>query len=127
MLEKYCVYCDGTESGTVKVEREGLYYNFCGKLKLAKNKIWRIIASSQEGERDLGICLFDDPYFILSRKIPAKYMAGEQWTFKAICPDDQRRQSIPVSDDKPFDQLEHITDGIYTAEESSGIILDGDH
>lgn len=127
MLDKFCVYCDGQEAGTVEIKKEGLYYCFYGKLALAKNKIWRVIASSEDGEIDLGICLFEDPYYILSRKIPAKYMSGEHWSFKAVCPDDQRKKIISVSEDQPFEQLERITDGVYSTEEGSGIIFNGNH
>lgn len=128
MLKKYPVYCAASESGTVQVKKEGLYFCFEGRFNAPKNKIWRIIASSQDQKVDLGICLFDGDDFVLKKRIPVKRFSGDDWFFEAICPADRNKKLVSVLENDSFEQLDALEQAKLVIEDGeSAIILDTDH
>ena len=128
MDELYSVYYRGTVVGEVSVSDAGLYYAFFGKLGLEKEKFWRIIACSEAREIDLGICLFENPCYVLKKKLPKNRFDDRKWHFKAVCPQDEKRLTVPVVENQPFEDLDKIETGVFKSDtEESAIIFNTDH
>lgn len=101
MRSIYSVYLDGREVGTVQVVRERLYYCFHCSVKLPKAAIYRLQVSADNNETDLGICVPEADHFVLTKKIPVKYLADGELSFRLIA-NERKERFVPVSQDQPF-------------------------
>lgn len=67
--------------GWAQVERIGLYYKFCCICNSSKNKMFRIVVSDGNNTVNLGICVPEGDKFVLTKRIPVKYLSGKRLHF----------------------------------------------
>ena len=128
MDNTYCVYYEDQDCGTLHVEQAGLYLQFSGRFILEQGKIWRIIGRCGDKQADLGICLFEEPYYLLKKKCPKKQFTDGHWVFEAVCPSDIRKKSVSVSQDQPFEHLDQLEDALLLTDgQVQQIVLNADH
>ena len=110
------------DAGHVAVSREGLYYRFQCRVKLPANRIYRLQLCSDMDSIDLGILIPINGSYELDKKIPAKYMKDESFTFKII---DKlsKDQFIPIFENEPFSHICQIHNGCFCIRDSAPGIL----
>ncbi len=77
----YEIMCNKESAGSAQVEKEGLYYKFLCTCLPPNEGVHRIIVSDGEAVRDLGICVPEGGKFILTARVPIKYLKGNKLTF----------------------------------------------
>ncbi len=101
----YKIMLNGEQVGHAQVEREGLYYRFNCTCALKDNKLYRIVVGDGKTKIKLGVCVPDGQSFVLSTKIPVKYLQGNSFCFlmEAVC-----GNAIAVSTGQPFFYLDKL-------------------
>lgn len=111
------------DTGHVAVSREGLYYRFQCRVKLPANRICRLQLCGDHDRIDLGILIPVNGLYELDKKIPAKYLKDESFTFKLI--DKQSKDKfIPIFENKPFSHICQIHNGCFCVRDGiPGILI----
>ena len=95
--------------GTVKVYRQGLYYQFCCRCSLSGDVICRLKVQCGRTELDLGILVPMGDYFGIDTKIPVKQLAEGELYF-TIGPKhiQNPERFIEVYPEEPFAYVERL-------------------
>lgn len=90
--------------GKAKVSVEGLYYKVSCRCQLPEKVIYRIYLISGDVKLDLGICVPQDAYFVLNKKIPVKQIQKGEFSFYVYEKRNHEEivRSIPVANNLPF-------------------------
>lgn len=131
-LIAYCCYegvyilneiiLNGEQIGYAKVEIEGLYYKILCICTFPDQNVYRVVVGDGESVLKLGICVPDDDKFILSTKVPVKYLKGKKMRFWV---ESNTSSCIPVSANKPFAQLDKLeTARLQISNGQASIIID---
>ena len=101
----YEIICNKEFVGSAQVEKEGLYYKFLCTCLPPNEEIHRITVSDGETVRDLGICVPGDGKFILTARVPIKYLKGDKLTFTLTS---QKGMDNSIDIGEAFTQLEEL-------------------
>ena len=99
----YSVTKNGTPCGKVSVSRQGLYFRFCCRCILDNADIYRLWLTNSNFQISLGILVPSEEAFVLTTKLPAKQLPGEEWIFyvETNAPVSIDR-FIPIRPEEPF-------------------------
>ena len=99
-----------TEVGRVLIMRQGLYYNI--KCIIQKPSVDRphLIAISENGDIDLGICVQTAMGFSLERLLPIKYVGTSLFQFYIL--PDCGNTVANISEDAPFLFVERLGNAV---------------
>jgi hypothetical protein len=107
--------------GHITVTRQGLYYRFSCRCRLASDGMCRVMAAAGGKEESLGILVPVDGGFGLDTKVAAKRFLPGKPQFR-IVPDKVQRKDVfvPVYPEEPFSYLEKLKDA-YLARQNGQI------
>ena len=115
MQKCFPITYNGEPAGTMNVTKEGLYYQFQGQCSFRKNDYYRIIAKYPGGTKDLGLCVPIGNSFLLQKRVSAKEIPYDNWSFYATDSSSTPR-FIGVKDDQPFLYLSSLEYAVFSAE-----------
>ena len=130
---------DGTQVGTVRADKQGLYILFSCRCRLPQEGLYRVHAVCGKHREDLGICIPLGGSFGMDKRIPAKRLGEgmlafelvpKDWTPPAAATPKQEHptvelpmpepaaeesgepapQFVPVSEEEPFEYLDKLED-----------------
>lgn len=99
------IVCNEKIVGTAEVEKEGLYYRIYCVCTPPNKEIHRILVDDGQCKRDLGICVPVGTNFVLTTRIPVKYINAENLQFTLI---QQNAEAMPISTDMEFQDLDKL-------------------
>lgn len=111
--------------GTVKVERQGLYYRFSCRCSLSGEVMQRLWLRCGGKETDLGLCVPVDGTFGTQKRLPVK-QCGEGTPEFILRPKQTeiRGNFIPLSPEEPFRYLHRLENAFLERRgEQLGIVL----
>ena len=95
--------CSGVKAGTVKVEKQGLYYSFSCRCSIPGKAVHRLVALCGDRRVDLGICVPVGDGFGIEKKVPCKQFADGKPEFLLVSKTERReRKFVPVYPEEPF-------------------------
>lgn len=109
MLSYYEIFYGKSVVGTLNVKKEGLYYVFHGKINRSMDRVWRIIAISDNTKVDIGICVPYSSDLIFQKRIPRKNFVDAIWRFEAV--ENHAWRSKAIDQNRPFEDLDRIEQG----------------
>ena len=99
----------GRTVGKVQVLREGLYWRFHCRCRLAEEIISKVIVSDSGKEESLGVLVPEGGGFRLDTRLPCKRLAGMQWQFQVIpIRPAGSSYSVPIRPEEPFAYLDRL-------------------
>lgn len=112
--------------GKVSVEKEGLYYHFCGRCRIDGNTILRLYASCGEKQECLGVMLPGENGFQVETKLPVKRLGDGPFAFHLAAKHDAQRDGtfVPVYPDEPFRYIAQLKEGFLSIQNGKmGIVI----
>ena len=111
MADTYEILYGQQPVGTVRMEKQGLYYRICCRCKVSGEGMRRIVVTCGNTREDLGICVPTDEGFGLDRKIPCKRFGegSPEFTLLPKYPDAVGK-FVPVYPDEPFAYMTRLKD-----------------
>ncbi|MBQ8238661.1 MAG: hypothetical protein IJZ39_11010 [Oscillospiraceae bacterium] len=109
MVGSYDVRMGDRPVGTVKVEKEGLYYRFSCRCSLSGEVLCRLWLRSGGKEIDLGLCVPMEAGFGTEKRMPVR-QCGEDAPEFFLRPKgaDTRGNFVPISPEEPFRYLHRL-------------------
>ena len=109
MVGTYDVRMGDRSVGTVKVEKEGLYYRFSCRCSLSGDVMCRLWMRSGGKETDLGLCVPMGDAFGTEKRLPVKQCGPEIPTFFLRPKQTEVRGNfIPLSPEEPFRYIHRL-------------------
>ena len=103
MLGTYDVMRAGEKAGTVRVEKQGLYYSFSCRCSIPGKAVHRLMVICGNVRTDLGICVPVGAEFGVNRKLPCKqFPVGEPEFLLVSGRETGGRKFVPVYPEEPF-------------------------
>ena len=99
------VFFNESVVGSAQVEKDGLYYCIHCACEIPGDGLYRIILNDGENSHNLGICVPNKDKFVVNKRIPAKYIIGENLTFQLVL---DANNGIAVATGKPFAHLDKL-------------------
>ncbi len=93
--------------GQAEIIKEGLFYRIHCACKPTDEGIHRITVSDGISVVDLGICVPVGERFVLTTRIPAKRLTGENLSF-ALVGKNEGEHTVPVDTGAPFAHLDKL-------------------
>lgn len=127
MLQKYDLLLGSKAVGTVCAEKQGLYYRFSCRCNFADPGIYKVIASGEKGEVNLGTCLHMKTGFGLETRVPVKALGAEKLSFRVQAPAQEADEVfVPINSENPFAYIARLHGARLTAQNGkTGILLKG--
>lgn len=121
----YDIYCGGTNVGTAKVRKEGLYYCFDCECCLDKKGLFKICLSNADETIMLGTPIPQGQTFRLHTKLPVKrFLTQEPRFFIADKQEGNVGLFIPVHPDAPFLHLKDLKNAVFCIQNGKkGIVI----
>ena len=112
--------------GTVTVEKQGLYYCFSCRCSLSGEVMHRLVAVTEAGQVDLGVCVPMDGAFGVEKRIPCKRLGTGKPEFQLVPKHEGLRgQFVPVYPEEPFAYLSRLKNAfLATRAGQVGIVID---
>ena len=111
MVGTYEIMLGSSPVGQVTVERQGLYYRFSCRCDLKEKGMYRLVASCNEKQEDLGTLIPKDGAFGLEKRVPVKRLGEGKAEFLLMGKDCARREKfIPVYPEEPFSYMSRLKD-----------------
>ena len=105
-MEHYYVYFGMEQVGGVQVVRQGLYYRFTCRCRLAGDVICRLQVTCGDKHEDLGIVVPMDGAFGLETKLPVKRLGEGRMEFLLLPKHGTpKAQFVPISPEEPFSYI----------------------
>ena len=106
MSVQYDVYYRDDKIGTLKMEKENLYYRIQCSCNIPGNDIYRLVAIGGKDAKDLGICVPDNQKLVLTKYVPVKEFFPENVRFLLRKHSkEEPEQIIPVHQNQSFLQI----------------------
>ncbi len=122
--EKYDVYLGNSVSGSVKVEKQGLYYKFICKCSLSGDVICRLVVTGRDKQENLGVLIPMGDWFGLETRIPIKRIGDGPYHFSLLTKQETATHYIPLSPEEPFKYIARLKESFLLAQNGRmGIIL----
>ena len=111
MVGTYQIGQGGSSQGTVTVEKQGLYYHFSCRCRLSGEVMYRLVAVTEEGKVDLGVCVPMDGVFGVEKRIPCKRVGTGRPEFQLL-PKHEGMQGrfVPIYPEEPFAYMTKLKD-----------------
>ncbi len=125
MIQVYDIFLGEESIGTAQVRKVGLYYQIDCLCRLSGQIHYRIIASGNAGEKDLGLCVPTGRQFGLQIRLPIKRIGEKQLCFKAV-PKHQELSGkfVPISPEEPFQYIQMLQKShLITVGTQHGVVL----
>ena len=124
MVGTYEIKQGGSSVGQVCVERQGLYYRFVCRCRLAGG-IYRLVVSCGGKREDLGILVPLEEGFGLEKRIPVTRMGEGKPEFLLMCKENVRKEKfVSVYPEEPFSYMARLKDAYLERREGQlGILL----
>ena len=116
----------GTQQvGRVQVTRQGLYYRFVCRCRLAGDVLCRLQVICGDEQENLGVVVPMDGGFGLDTKIPAKRLGQGEMTFRLLPKHEVPGQTfIPICPEEPFAYITRLKDSFLIRKNGqAGILL----
>lgn len=112
-------------AGTVCVRRQGLYYQFSCRCRLAGTQMYRLMVTCGDKTEDLGLCVPMDGQFGLEKRIPCKRLGEGVPEFRLLPRlEKSRGQFVAVYPDEPFSYMARLKDAFLAYQAGQmGIVL----
>lgn len=124
MVNELPVISNGCQIGRATVYKAGLYYIITCNCQFEKSGIYKLEAAGDRGRILLGTCMPEGKNYVLSRRIPISRIG---LAVKEICLHGNRKKEenivVPVTEDAPFDLLQHLHRGRMVYQEGFPAIL----
>lgn len=117
----YEVRLNGTSVGSAQIVKEGLYYKIHCCCSFHDKKIYRISILDGKSDVYLGICVPEGNHFVLTTRVPVKYLSGENWNFVV---NSEGPCGVPVVSGKPFEYLEKLETARFNTNGQPKIVID---
>ena len=115
MERKYAVTVCGNHTGTVTVQKQGLYYLFSCRCALRGDMIYRLMVTCGTVQEKLGILVPENGNFTLNTKIPVKRIGAGELSFQLIPNDETFSKSfIPIYPEEPFAYISRLKESFLT-------------
>lgn len=103
------------EIGRAEVTREGLYYRFSCRCKLAGEVIHRLVVDTGEAEENLGIPAPQGEWFALTKRLPISRFRGKTSVIRARPRSIVLQEDfIPLKPEEPFSYLHRLKEARLT-------------
>lgn len=77
----YDIFWNSVKVGSAIISTSGLYSHISCKCRLEHPDVYRISIKSDSGDLFLGVCVPERDLFVLDKKIPSKYISGDNIRF----------------------------------------------
>ena len=111
--------------GTVRVEKQGLYYRITCRCRIKNGEIHRLVVSCGGRTENLGICVPMEGGFGVEKRIPCKHLGTGTPEFLLLAKQEQPvGKFVAVYPDEPFSYMARLK-GAYLARQADrmGIVL----
>lgn len=109
MYRKLDVYLDHQVAGFGEITKQGLYYNFHCRCKLADNKVYRLTAVCGERTVDLGICVPYEDGFGVDKRVSIKTIGTDKiGMYLSTEQEKNDRTFVALNEEKPFEAMEYL-------------------
>ena len=123
MSEEYCVFLDGKDIGTARVEKSGLYYRISCRCQFESGSMYNLFASCGKKRRKLGICIPKDGQLCLDTSVPVKELGEGCMQFYLEHRNQRHTLKLhQVVPGEPFPYLEDL-ENAYVKEENGVLII----
>ena len=125
MMGTYDVMCSGVKAGTVKVEKQGLYYSFSCRCNIPGKAVHRLTVICGDNRTDLGICVPVGTEFVVNRKLPCKQFPGAEPEFLLVSRRETGgRRFVPVYPEEPFAYMTKLKNAFMEIQDGqAGIVI----
>lgn len=107
----YPIRRGNTEAGQVRITREGLYYRFQCRCRLAGSGVRRVRLRCGGREENLGVLVPDGDTFSLSTRIPVKRIPEGTPEFEIVSSFREGKTRLaPIYPEEPFAYLTRLKD-----------------
>ena len=122
----YAVTVSGQQTGKVSVQRQGLYYLFSCRCRLAGDIIYRLVVTCGTVRESLGILVPQEGSFVLNTKLPAKKLGEGELSFRLIPKREELRKTfVPISPEEPFAYIARLKQSFLVIQNGqAGICID---
>lgn len=111
--------------GSVRIEKQGLYYRFSARCALSGDIVCRLVVSCGDKQENLGVFVPVDGQFGIEKKIPAKRL-GEGTPEFRILPKHETVEGkfVPIYPEEPFAYMAKL-EGAFLATQAGqvGIVI----
>jgi len=125
LQEEYTVYFRGSSVGTVRVRKQDLFYHIRCQCHPKMPGMHRLIAKTEKGQTDLGICVPMDGAFGVETRISCKrFGEGKPEFWISPVTEDRKGLFYPVDPNMPFSEISKLRNGYFAIENGQkGVIL----
>ncbi len=111
--------------GTVRVEKQGLYYRFSCRCSLTGEVMHRLVVVTDGGKTDLGVCVPMEGAFGVEKRIPCKQIGTGTPEFQLLPKHEQMKgQFVPVYPEEPFSYMARLKDTyLATRDGQIGVVI----
>ena len=122
---RYEILQGGQVQGTVTVEKRGLYYRFSCRCRLSGEVMHRLVAVTETGRTDLGVCVPMDGVFGVEKRIPCKQLGSGTPEFQLIPKHESvHGRFVPVYPEEPFSYLAKLKDAYLATQNGQvGVVI----
>ena len=110
----YPVFFGQAQVGKVQVRKQGLYYRFSCRCRMAGEVVSRLMICWQDRQESLGILVPVEDGFGLETKVAAKKCGVGKPEFRVV-PNKSavREKFIPISPEEPFAYIQRLKDAFF--------------
>ena len=116
------IYYNEQIMGVANIKKEGLYYIIFCECTLPDDGVYRIVASDQKAEWNLGICVPTGNRFTLCARVPIKRLPGDVLSFRLV-KKDLYENVYTVMTNQPFVGLEQLESARFQQDGEAGRII----
>lgn len=110
--------------GTVRIEKEGMYYKIFYKCNLPDDHIYRLVLLNGDDSFDLGICIPSKGSYHLAGRISTKNLQANIFSF-VLSEVRKKTDRFPVETGIPFEKLDQLEYAhLETKNENAIIVID---
>ena len=119
------IMLDNDVVGKAATEKQGLYYRFICRCRFDGEQMYRLIASCDNKEVDLGLCIPCQGGFGLEKKVPIKKLGNGNIRIRAVPRYKKEDKTfIPLDRETPFSHLDRLdTAFLETRDGVIGIVI----
>lgn len=121
----YEIMLNGCMVGTADVETEGLYLKIQARCNPPDMQIYRLILFCDSRKIDLGICVPENNYFVIKKRIRQKLIGeGTPEFLLETTLNSKSTQYIVLDPEKPFDYLDRLQSAYFEKRDATcGVVL----
>lgn len=106
-MKNFPIYFHSNPVGKASVQKEGLYYNIVCCCQLPSGNMYRIEIRCDEDTYMLGVCVPEEGWHMIRKRIPVKRFPKEAIEFYVI---DANTDMVAISVNTPFHKIAQLED-----------------